>query len=97
MSTAVYGILTWLIIRQITHAMAPGLLHIQHGILGGRNTTTLDAKLMNDLHKTKAKAHTALLDVGKGFPSVPRTMITEIRAVQCYNCPTRRCGSGHHM
>ena len=32
--------------------MTPGLLNIQHGALSGRNTTTLTAKLVNNLHKT---------------------------------------------
>ena len=75
-STAVYGILTRLILKQITQAMTAGLLPIQHGAISGRNTTTLAAQLVNNLHK--ADAHVALLDVAKAFPSVPRSMITDI-------------------
>ena len=56
--------------------MTPGLLDIQHGALSGKNTTTLIAKLMNDLHK--AQGYLPLLDVAKAFPSVPRMMTTGI-------------------
>ena len=75
-STAVYGILARLILKRITQAMTPGLLPIQHGAISGRNTTTLAAQLVNDLHK--ADAYVTLLDVAKAFPSVPRSMITDI-------------------
>ena len=40
-STAIYGILTHLLLKSITKAMTSGLLNIQHGTLSGRNTTTL--------------------------------------------------------
>ena len=56
--------------------MTPGLLTMQHGALSGRNTTTLTARLMNDLQKTNGPL--ALYDVAKAFPSVPRMMITDI-------------------
>ena len=75
-STAVYGTLTRSILKHITQAMTPGLLPIQHGAISGRNTTTLAAQLVSDLHK--ADAHVALLDVAKAFPSVPRSSITHI-------------------
>ena len=75
-STAIYGTLTRLLLKRITRAMTPGLLTIQHGALSGRNTTTLTAKLMNDLHKTDG--YVALFGVAKAFPSVPRMMITDI-------------------
>ena len=50
-STAMYGILTRLHLKRITAALAAGLLDVQHGALGGRNTTTLTARSANDLHK----------------------------------------------
>ena len=56
--------------------MTLGLLNIQHGALGGRNTMTLIAKPANNIHKTDGCL--ALLNVAKAFPSVPRTMITDI-------------------
>ena len=75
-STAIYGILTRLLLKRITSPMVTGLLDIQHGALSGRNTTTLTAKVVNDLHKTEG--YLALLDMAKAFDSVPRTMITNI-------------------
>ena len=75
-STAIYGILTRLLLKPITAAMAAGLLDMQHGALSDGNTTTLTARLINDLRKTEG--YLALLDVAKVLPSVPRTMITDI-------------------
>ena len=63
--------MTRLLLKRITKAMTPGLLNIQHGALSGRNTTTLTTKLMNNLHKSEGY-------LAKAFPSVPRTMITDI-------------------
>ena len=68
-STAIYGIVTRLLLKRITKAMTPGLVDIRHSTLSGKNTTTLTAKLMNDLHKKEG--YVALLDVAKAFPSVP--------------------------
>ena len=73
-STAIYNILTRLLLMRI--AMTPGLRDIQHGALQGRNTTTLATKLLNDLHTQDG--YVALLDVAKAFPSVPRSMLTNI-------------------
>ena len=56
---------------RIAKAMTPGLLDIQRGALHGRNTTTLATK------HTQAR-YVALLDVAKAFPSVPRSMLTNI-------------------
>ena len=56
--------------------MTPRLLDIQHGVLQGRNTTTLATKLMNDLHTQHG--FVALLDVAKAFLSVPQPMPTNI-------------------
>ena len=70
-STAIYSILTRLLLMRISRAMTPGLLDTQHGTIQGRNTTTLATKLLNDLH-----TELALLDVAKAFPSVPRPMLT---------------------
>ena len=75
-STAIYSILTRLLLMRISRAMTPGLLGIQHGALQGRNTTTLATKLLNDLHTQDG--HVVLLDVAKAFPSVPRPMLTGI-------------------
>ena len=75
-STAIYSILTRLLLTRISGAMTPGLLDIQHGATQGRNTTTLATKLLNDLHVEDG--YVALLDVAKAFPSVPRTMLTGI-------------------
>ena len=50
--TAIYGILTRMMLKRITTAMATGLLNIQHRALSGTNTTTPTATLVNDLHKT---------------------------------------------
>ena len=75
-STAIYNILTRLLLMRIAKAMTPRLLDIQHGALQGRNTTTLATKLPNHLH-TQA-GYVALLDVAKTFPSVPRSMLTNI-------------------
>ena len=73
-STAIYSILTRLLLTRISRAMTPGLLDIQHGATQGRNTTTLATKLLNDLHTQDG--YVALLDVAKAFPSVPRPMLT---------------------
>ena len=48
-STAIYSILTRLLLMRISRAMTPGLLDIKHGALQGRNTTILATKLLNDL------------------------------------------------
>ena len=56
--------------------MTPGQLDIQHGGLKGRHTTTLATKLLNKLHTREG--YIALLDVAKAFPSVPRSMLTNI-------------------
>ena len=75
-STAIYSILTHLLLMRISRAMTPGLLDIQHGAIQGQNTTTLATKLLNDLHTQDG--YVALLDVAKAFPSVPRPMLTGI-------------------
>ena len=75
-STAIYSILTRLLLTRISRAMTPGLLDIHHGAIQGRNTTTLATKLLNDLHAQDG--YVALLDVAKAFPSVPRPMLTGI-------------------
>ena len=75
-STAIYSILTRLLLMRILGALTPGLLDIQHGATQGRNTTTLATKLLNDLHVEDG--YVALLDVAKAFPSVPRPMLTGI-------------------
>ena len=75
-STAIYSILTRLLLTRISRVMTPGLLDIQHGATQGRNTTTLATKLLNDLHTQDG--YVALLDVAKAFPSVPRPMLTGI-------------------
>ena len=75
-STAIYSILTRLLLTRISEALTPGLLDIQHGATQGRNTTTLATKLLNDLHVEDG--YVALLDVAKAFPSVPRPMLTGI-------------------
>ena len=75
-STTIYSVLTRLLLMHIAKAMTPGLLDIQHGALQGRNTTTLATKLLNDLHTQEG--YIALLDVAKAFPSVPRSMLTNI-------------------
>ena len=75
-STAIYSILTRLLLTRISGALTPGLLDIQHGATQGRNTTTLATKLLNDLHVEDG--YVALLDVAKAFPSVPRPMLTGI-------------------
>ena len=75
-STAIYGIMTRLLLKPITKGMTPGLLIIGHGALSGRNPTTLTARLMNHLHKTEG--YLALMDVAKVLPSVPQITITDI-------------------
>ena len=75
-STAIYSILTRLLLTRISGALTPGLLDIQHGATQGRNTTTLATKLFNDLHAEDG--YVALLDVAKAYPSVPRPMLTGI-------------------
>ena len=75
-STAIYSILTRLLLTRISRAMTPGLLDIQLGAIQGRNTTTLAKKLLNDLHTQDG--YVALLDVAKAFPSVLRPMLTGI-------------------
>ena len=69
LSTAIYSILTRLLLTRISRAMTPGLLDIQHGAIQGRNTATLATQLLNDLHTLDG--YVALLDVAKAFPSVP--------------------------
>ena len=61
---------------RIANAMTSGLLDIQHGALQGRNTTTLATNLLNDMHTQDG--YVPLLDVAKAFPSVPRSMLTNI-------------------
>ena len=56
--------------------MTPRLLDVQHGALQGRNTTTLATKLLNNLQTQDG--YVALPDVAKTFPSVPRSMLTNI-------------------
>ena len=56
--------------------MTPRLLDIPHGVLQGRNTTTLATKLMNDLHTQQG--FVVLLDVAKAFLSVPQPTPTNI-------------------
>ena len=68
-STAIYNILTRLLLMCIPKAMTLGLLDIQHGALQGRKTTTLPTKLLNDLHTQDG--YVALLGVAKAFPLVP--------------------------
>ena len=46
--------------------MTTSLLNIQHGALSGRNTMTLAATLINNLHKTEG--YSGLLDAEKAFP-----------------------------
>ena len=75
-STAIYSILTRLLLTRISGALTPGPLDIPHGTTQGRNTTTLATKLLNDLHVEDG--YVALLDVAKAFPSVPRPMLTGI-------------------
>ena len=73
---SICGILTRMLLKQTTTAMAAGLLDIQHVALSGRKTTTLAARLIKDLHKTEGCL--ALLDVREVFLSFPGTMITNI-------------------
>ena len=77
-STAIYGILNRPLLKRIMHATTLGLLNIQHASRRGRNTTSLAARLLDDLQRHKG--HLALLNVAKPFffSSVPRTMITYI-------------------
>ena len=75
-STAIYSILTRLLLMRISRAMTLGIVDIQHGALQGRNTTTLATKLLND--PQTQDGYVALLDVAKAFPSVPRPMLTGI-------------------
>ena len=72
----IYNILTHTLLMRIAKAMTPGLLAIQHGALQGRNTTTLASNLLNNLHTQDGCV--PVLDVAKAFPSVPRSMVTNI-------------------
>ena len=49
-STTIYGILTRLLLKHISRPCQRPT-DIQYGALSGRNTTTLMAKLVNNLHK----------------------------------------------
>ena len=75
-STVIWSILTGLILMRIADAMTPGLLNIQHGALRGGNSTTLATKLLNDLHTQDR--YVVMWHVTKAFPSVPRSMLTNV-------------------
>ena len=75
-STVICSILSHLILMRIANAMTPRLLNIQHGALRGGNTMTLASKLLNDLHTQDR--YVVLWHVTKAFPSVPRSMLTNI-------------------
>ena len=69
-STAIYSILTRLILRRMTQAVALGWLNIQHSVLRGRDTTTLATKLLNGLYTRGSSCPPRR---GQGFPVCPQT------------------------